>query len=518
MPVNSELNNIREAANNLRLIKKYMKILESNYSRKKEETIQAIQEAGYTLEDIRTIKGIYCGRTGVTLDFGYRHLDEMKEISEKLKSINEKVIYDGERSGQATQKTHEKSADAQTIEHVNAEIVPESELAEMRRRQEEKEAQKDIDSMIRMVNDHSDKVKFEQAASVITGRRQDGHTSSRTKSQKFRDQMAEMARQTSSSTAYRDHGDDYSQSFGGRRQATNYRSESRRKETRPGAHLPKRNLKNKPKGLKTKDFVRRLAAGALAISFIAGAYAFHRNNQYEADVESRIEYVDDIIDRNGTIQDYSTYCGIDFTEEELNKFLEVESKIDSFEGKESTELNVVDIITTTEQFGEIYKDIVKERLEEGFGYSIDDNEIKVVRERDDLDGRPGDYNENGDISQIGHMELIKDKNIPKELRNSVIAAFGGQGIEAPAMSVEELIYKLDNQEITKAEASEYLSAMLDDAKELMTRQYEEKSYGKLQEKETTYDKVKEKEDEQAKLEGNSQENTAQVVEDDELDR
>lgn len=231
---------------------------------------------------------------------------------------------------------------------------------------------------------------------------------------------------------------------------------------------------------------------------LAGAYAIHRSNEYKEDVENRIEYVDNIIDRNGTIQDYTVYCGIGFTQEELEKFLEVEGKIDGYQGKESTELSVVDIITTAQDFGDIYRYIVKERLEEGFGYSIDENEIKVVRERDDLDGHPGDYNENGRISQIGYMEHINDGKIPKELRSSVIAAYGGQGIEEPAMSVDELIYKLDNQEITKAEASQYLGEMLDDAKEIMTRQYNEKEYGELEEVDSTYTTVKEREEEQAK--------------------
>ena len=66
------------------------------------------------------------------------------------------------------------------------------------------------------------------------------------------------------------------------------------------------------------------------------------------------------------------------------------------------------------------------------------------------------------------------------------------------MSVDELIYKLDNQEITKAEASQYLGEMLDDAKEMMTRQYNEKEYGELEEVDSTYTTVKEREEEQAK--------------------
>lgn len=278
-----------------------------------------------------------------------------------------------------------------------------------------------------------------------------------------------------------------------------------------------RNIKNRPKTLKKNNLVRRIAAGALAISVLAGAYMVHRHNVEIEDERNRIEYVDNIIDRDSTVQDYKTYCGIDFTDDELARFLEVEGKIDSFEGKESRELDSVDIIMTARQFKEIYMDIVKERLEEVFGYSIENSEIQVVRERDDLDGKPGDYNEKGHISQIGYMEHINNKNIPKDLRNSVIAAFGGEGIEKPAMTVDELISKLDNQEIDKAEASKYLISMFDDVKELMTRQYEEKEYGKLQEKEsTTYNVIKERE-KQTELAENNKNNAAITSKDDEIE-
>ena len=86
-------------------------------------------------------------------------------------------------------------------------------------------------------------------------------------------------------------------------------------------------------------------------------------------------------------------------------------------------------------------------------------------------------NEKGHISKIGYMNINK-KSIPEELRDAIITAYGEEGIEKPTMTVEQLIYKLDNQEITKAEASEYLGFMLEDAKELMTRRYEEKEYRK----------------------------------------
>ncbi len=228
-----------------------------------------------------------------------------------------------------------------------------------------------------------------------------------------------------------------------------------------------------------------------------GANAIHKNKEYKEDVENRIQYVDNIIDKNGTIEDYSSYFDLDFTDEEMNEFLEVEEKIDSYQGKESTQLNVVDVITTANEFKDIYREIIRERLEEGVGYRIEDYEIQVVRERDDLDGHPGELNEKGHISKIGYMNIHK-KSIPEELRDAIITAYGEEGIEKPTMTVEQLIYKLDNQEITKAEASEYLGFMLEDAKELMTRRYEEKEYSKLEEIDSTYTTVKEREEERAK--------------------
>ena len=37
----------------------------------------------------------------------------------------------------------------------------------------------------------------------------------------------------------------------------------------------------------------------------------------------------------------------------MDEFLEVEEKIDSYQGKESTQLNVVDVITTANEFKDI---------------------------------------------------------------------------------------------------------------------------------------------------------------------
>ena len=544
----NRLEGLKEYTENLKLISGYMRILNSNYNKRKDETIRVLKKAGYTIEDIKRIQEQYNrhynGET-IKADLLTESLEEMRALVEDLKYINEEIIgyiekkfVEGDRSTlgdndkqtvtigiRDTTEGDTRNSEGQDIEYVEAEIVSPEELEEMRKKQEEIKTQREIDRTLRMVNEHSAWVKAERNAQAkfnaenreVHSREESSATSrkgSRVKSEEFRRKVADMARETTDSREV-----NYSERFEGRRTTTrgdSYRTEyygrttggtraakygdSRESSTRtrPGSTTRKRNVRNKPKTLSTKSLVRRVAAGALAISLLTGAYAIHRNNEYKEDVENRIEYVDDIIDRKGTVKDYISYCGIEFTQEELEKFLEVEGKIDSYQGKESTELSVVDIITTAQDFGDIYRDIVKERLEEGFGYSLDDNEIQVVRERDDLDGHPGDYNENGRISQIGYIEHMNDKKIPKELRSSVIAAYGGQGIEAPAMSVDELIYKLDNQEITKAEASQYLGEMLDDAKEMMTRQYSEKEYGELEEVDSTYTSVKEKEEEQAK--------------------
>ena len=130
------------------------------------------------------------------------------------------------------------------------------------------------------------------------------------------------------------------------------------------------------------------------------------------------------------------------------------------------------------------------------------NTINLVEKLDNLskhDELTGLWNRRGFIDKVqGYMNINK-KSIPEELRDAIITAYGEEGIEKPTMTVEQLIYKLDNQEITKAEASEYLGFMLEDAKELMTRRYEEKEYSKLEEIDSTYTTVKEREEERAKV-------------------
>ena len=555
MAVDEGFSNMEEATENVRIIKKCMSLLEANYSKKREETIRVIQEAGYTFEDIKRIKEMYCGK--VTLELGYKNRDEIREIAEKLKAINERIIFDGSRSGaelsMATHAENRGSEKTPDVEYVEAEVVSAEEFEEMRRRQEaerrRRQEERETDEVLRMVNAHHRQRQEQFAyASAGVGAAARGRGE---REQTFRRRMADMAREPRATTYGGDRstyeqrressGRDYRTSETVRRERSSGRETGARVESRgsgsdgrrgtseryssqrkskPGRHLPKKNLKNKPKTI--NNLLRRVAAGALAISFIAGAYAIHRGNEYKEDVANRIEYVDDIIDRGGTTEDYLTYCSIDFTEEELDRFLAVEEKIDSFEGKESTDLDGVEIILTAREFKEIYQDIVRERLEEGYENRIDDNEIRVVRERDDLDGKWGDYNEHGHVSEIGYMSHMGTKDIPEELRDSIIAAYGEQGIEKPTMTVDQLIYKLDNHQIDKAEASMLLSEMLDDAKELMTRQYERvEEYGEeLKEKDSTYTTIKEREEEQAKIAGDNKNisTASHIVEDDEMDR
>lgn len=443
------------------------------------------------------------------------------------------------------------------IEHVEAEIVTAEEFAEIRKREQKKREERETDAMFRVINENAERAKVKRmeqfgddTSRVEYGRvsgMEDGRTKTETsissftldssvrstKQKDFRKKMADMARSSESTTMpiseiyqertgsrqtinsdktrgkredirygrqenYGETARQRSNNDRGGRRLTSERTTSSNK-SRNGKRLSKRNIKNKAKTLDKRSLIRRLAAGALAVSLLMGANAIHKNNEYKEDVENRIQYVDNIIDKKGTAEDYISYLSLDFTDEEMNKFLEVEEKIDSYQGKSSTDLSVVDIITTANEFKGIYRDIIRERLEEGFGYKIEDNEIEVVRERDDLDGHPGDLNENGHVSQISYMQYIKKRDIPKELRNAIIAAYGEEGIEKPTMTVEQLIYKLDNQEINKAEASEYLGFMLEDAKELMTRQYEKNEQGKLKEIDSTYTIVKEREKEQAKM-------------------
>lgn len=459
--------------NAIELIGKYMNLLKSNFDKKREETIKAIQGVGYTPEDIERIQRKYCSGQKIELYPLAKNFNEVEDIISRLKTANERVIYMGDSLyALEPESIAYRMGREQGVEHVEAEIVNSEELDRMRRQSNQTRQEKQTDDLISMVNEHHERVKKEQ---------------------EFRRKMAEMATDRESVSK----NNEYVQNPNRSKSIENSRGKSAKR-------LQKRSIKNKARTLNKGKLVRNLVAGAMAISVLVGAATIYSGIKHQEDVENRIEYVDDIIDRNGGTRDFNTACGIDFTDEELERFMQTESKIDSFQGKSQTELNGIEIINTARDFQEIYQDIVRERLEEGFGYSIDEDEISVVRERMDLDGKQGDYNENAHVSQIGYMQHLNNKSLPEELTRAVIAAYGGVGIEKPAMTIEQLIKLLDDQQISKVEASEILYGMLDNMKEIMTRRYEEKDYGKLKESESTYDIIQERAAEIAKN-GNIQE-------------
>lgn len=557
----NRLNVLTEFLRNCKLIEKSIRILKSSYDKNREKTISIISSAGWTMETIEELQEKYNLYPNGKLPVSTKDVEEAQQILELLENMCKIVVYDDTRENKSAYiendsdtKHTDTSIAIPDIEHVEAEVVTAEEFEEIRRREQEKREERETEALFRVINENSERGQrrrqFEDSASRVEYSRVSGMEYGRTKTdasissfdvgssarstkqKDFRRKMADMARgsegttmpisemnqertsgrQTRDSDRTRgkresiryDRQENYgetvrqrSNSNRGGRRLTSERTTSSNK-SRNGKRVPKRNIRNKAKTLDTRGLIRRIAAGALAASLLMGANAIHKNKEYKEDVENRIQYVDNIIDKNGTIEDYSSYFDLDFTDEEMNEFLEVEEKIDSYQGKESTQLNVVDVITTANEFKDIYREIIRERLEEGVGYRIEDYEIQVVREGDDLDGHPGELNEKGHISKIGYMNIHK-KSIPEELRDAIITAYGEEGIEKPTMTVEQLIYKLDNQEITKAEASEYLGFMLEDAKELMTRRYEEKEYSKLEEIDSTYTTVKEREEERAKV-------------------
>lgn len=444
---------------NLETIRKYINLIRANLDRNREETISAISEVGYTLEDIKRIQEQYC--SDEKFFFLSTHINEMHDIISKLQNINEKVIYgkglnpshkdqSGEMAlyGTSILKNDENEGE---MEYVVPEIIPPEEAERMYREMNDRKREEDTQAMFQAISDNHN----------------------RAKARAFRQKMAEMANEGNNRHDGKRHAVDY-------RDVQKTRTNNR---TKPSGRKPRerRDIKSQPKNSSRKRFARRLMAGALAISFIAGACTVYRDNERKADIEQRIEYVDNIIDKNGTAKDYAALCGIDFSDKELEQFLEVEKEIDSFQVKESTELHISDIFETAQTFQEVYKDIVRERLEESYGIKLNNDEIEVVRARDNIDGKVGDYNEIGSIKSIGSREHINVSKMPKELVRSIIAAYGCQGIESPTMSIEQMMYKLDNQEITKVEASNILKGMLDDMKELMTRQYVSESYKGIKE-------------------------------------
>ena len=55
----NRLGGLKEYTENLKLITGYMRILNSNYNKKKDETIRVLKKAGYTIEDIKRIQEQY---------------------------------------------------------------------------------------------------------------------------------------------------------------------------------------------------------------------------------------------------------------------------------------------------------------------------------------------------------------------------------------------------------------------------------------------------------------------------
>lgn len=266
-----------------------------------------------------------------------------------------------------------------------------------------------------------------------------------------------------------------------------------RENGKSGQHLP-RKIKNKPSNRKKSKFTRNLVIGAISIAALIGAIKLHGHFEYQKDIQAREGYVDSLIENTPTTGGFGTYFSLEFSQEELDKFIELESKIESFEGKEHEDLDGVEIISTAREFQEMYKDIVMERLEEANGYSLDEHDIVITRERQDLDGKPGDYTNKANISEIGLMYHAWGGSMPKELRDSIIAAYGEEGIERPTMSVEQLISLLDDQKMDKKEAVTILNSMLQDMKVLMTKVYERGESNEIVEGKSTYDILKEKDE------------------------
>lgn len=537
---NDGMKRITVVKENLKLIRGYIRVLESNYSKKKEETIRAITKAGYTVDDIANLKEKYYqyfyDDEKIKAIAMQTDINEMIQTVERLKSINESIIEQEERNTSSavmtgSMKTSEdvwEERENEEASTVTAEIISAEEFAEMRRMKQELKAQKDTEEMFRIINERSDRARRntyssasveEQSYARVGAEHVDYAGGGSTRSRDFRRSIAYTPERPEGTTYGRQGGRERvntdrtrSKSYDGKRILQDNKEQERRTSQN---RRRKRNVRKKAKTLSGKKLVRNISAGLLAISVLAGAYAVHANNEYKEDVANRIEYVDNIIDRDGTAQDYMTYCGVEFTEEDLAKFLEVEGKIDGYAGKTSEELGVVDVMTTAEELKQIYQDIVREKLEDGFGVKIEEETIKVTRIQDTDDGKAYVDTNKGNISEIGYMSMVNDKKIPKELRAAIVAAYGGVGIEKPATTVTEVMNLLDNQKITKEEAASYLATILEDVKELMTRKYVREDYGEIEEVASTYDIVKEREAEIAKTNADKDSHTNS---DDEIDR
>ena len=409
----NRLNVLIEFLRNCKLIEKSIRILKSSYDKNREKTISIISSAGWTMETIEELQEKYNLYPNGKLPVSTKDVEEAQQILELLENMCKIVVYDDTRENKSSYiendrdtKHTDTSIAIPDIEHVEAEVVTAEEFEEIRRREQEKREERETEALFRVINENSERGQrrrqFEDSASRVEYSRVSGMEYGRTKTdasissfdvgssarstkqKDFRRKMADMARGSEGTTMpisemnqertsgrqtrdsdrtrgkresirygrqenYGETARQRSNSNRGGRRLTSERTTSSNK-SRNGKRVPKRNIRNKAKTLDTRGLIRRIAAGALAASLLMGANAIHKNKEYKEDVENRIQYVDNIIDKNGTIEDYSSYFDLDFTDEEMDEFLEVEEKIDSYQGKESTQLNVVDVITTANEF------------------------------------------------------------------------------------------------------------------------------------------------------------------------
>lgn len=252
----NRLGGLKEYTENLKLITGYMRILNSNYNKKKDETIRVLKKAGYTIEDIKRIQEQYnrhYNGDSIKADLLTESLDEMRALVEDLKHINEEITWHMEKDSSEQEKSTSGDNDKQTVtigiretpqgdtnnresqdvEYVEAEIVSPEELEEMRKRQEEAKFQQETDRSLRMVNEHSAwaravrnaqaKVNAERAAVHSRAGSSDiPRGGSRVKEEEFRRKVADMARETTDGREF-----NYSERFEGKQstRGDSYRGE-----------------------------------------------------------------------------------------------------------------------------------------------------------------------------------------------------------------------------------------------------------------------------------------------------
>ncbi len=419
-------------------VRKAIKIIKSNIEKKRESTLEIMKKYGISDAELRELEVMYPEEVKIPFSINERKLDE--HIS-KLSQLAEEVTY-GER--QVEQEKEESTPQSKREEFIKGLRVPEES------------------------HEENEEDGYEEILRIF-------------------------AQQKKAPISY------YATNPSMQQEASAVNSSRERRNSEEHA---RRNVRSKPRNRKKSKFKRNLVIGAISIAALIGAIKLHGHFEYQKDIQAREGYVDNLIENTPTTGGFGAYLSLEFSQEELNKLVELESKIESFEGKEHEDLDGVEIISTAREFQEMYKDIVMERLEEANGYPLDEHDIVITRERQDLDGKPGDYTNKANISEIGFMYHAWGGSIPKELRDSIIAAYGEEGIERPTMSVEQLISLLDDQKIDKKEAVTILNSMLQDMKVLMTKVYEKGETNEIVEGKSTYDMLKEREEEIAEYTSN----------------